>query len=119
MSSHNEIEPPHIIENKVEGLKVVLQIIAMLDHTASLPEQRPVVGMLYLKFNSEAEANDWNDSFRVLVNDHWCRKLKKSKPLHIMAISKECAKDTLDVLFAETDEVVRDMASMRFSGHKF
>lgn len=101
----------------------VLAVIEMLDEMVFGKQKynddgsaRMVTGLLYLKFSNEKEANQWNETFRVLVNHHWMNKLKKDTPLHIIAVSHQNAKDTLDVFFAETDEIVWDIASMRFGG---
>jgi hypothetical protein len=123
MSSNEKIEPPYSIYSEREGLMIIMTICDMLDEMVIGKNRynpdgsaRPVVGMLYLEFTSELKANQWNESFRVLINHHWINKLRKESPLHIIALSKKNSKNTLDVFFAESDDVVWDIASMRFEG---
>ena len=113
MSSN--IEPPKVINNKREGLEVMLDVCLGLEEMTK-NSSNPCVGMLYLKFKSEAEVDEWTKSAQTIISHHWTEKLKKPHPLHFLCVSKVCAKDTVDVFFAETHETCNEIAQMRFKG---
>jgi hypothetical protein len=117
MSAPNKIEPPHIVSTKKEGLKVIADVLNGLD--AMRQRTAPLCGLLYLKFNTETEMDDWISSFKDISNHYWRQKMRNEDDLYFICCSRENDRTLCDVFFAETLENVKTVARMRFPEMEF
>jgi len=111
-ASNSHIEPPHIISDQNEGLKVIADVLTALK--AMRNETAPLAGLLYLKFNTEAELDEWSARFKTISNHYWREKMNKKDDLCYLCVSRVDDRTTLDVFFAETEENVKAIGKLRF-----
>lgn len=116
-ASNNQIEPPKMITSKKEGVTVIAEVCCMLESMRN--ETRPLCGMLYLKFNTERELDDWGASFKTVVNHYWRNKMNKKEDLYFLCVSRQDDRTTLDLFFAETEENVKTIGKLRFPDWDF
>jgi hypothetical protein len=112
-----EIEPPFEINTTKQGLRVIAEILSMLTEMDKLEEKRPIVGMMYLKFQNEEDMDSWVSSFRNISQHFWIEKMKRSESLHYYTVCrKEGTSWLCDLFFAETKEDTDKLAKGRFPG---
>jgi hypothetical protein len=109
-ASITPLELPKIISSKKEGYEVIAELVkAIVDMKKT--SDRPCVGMLYLKFNSEPEMEEWIASFKTLMN---CKGDMK-----FLVIGRENDRTLIDMLFADSNENLKTVAKMRFPEMEF
>ena len=111
-ASSNQIEPPKMITCKNEGVRVMAEVCSLLASMRN--ETRPLCGLLYLKFNTEPELDEWIATFKTVTNKFWRQRMNKADDLYFFCVSRQDDRTTLDVFFAETEENVKMIAKMRF-----
>jgi len=110
------IEPPMVITSEEHGIDVIAQTLSTLEITRKKAKDKPVIGMMYLKFNTEKDMDTWLKKFHIVVNAFWKEKCGVQEPLHIQAVSKENDLNTVDVLFADSQDRLRLLVQKRFPG---
>jgi hypothetical protein len=118
MSSSDVIEPPRFIATKKEGLSLIANVCVGLQEGMK-NDNRPLVGLVYLKFKTEEEMDEWIATFRTITNHFWRHKMNRPDDLHFISCARENARTTVDVIFADTQENVKFAAETRFPGMKF
>jgi len=112
MSAHsNKNESPNPISSKKEGLKIIANVLCALETAGN--QTAPICGMLYLKFKTGQEMDEWCATFRYIINDYWTEKMKKPGNIHSLFVIREgeCA---CAVLFAESKEILEEISRMQF-----
>ena len=110
----NSIEPPRVIANKRDGLQVIAETINGVVQAERFASGRPCVGLLYLRFSTEEEADEWMKSFKTLLNHKWRNDLGKPEDICLSCVSKENDRNTIDVFFAPTKALIQECVRMRF-----
>lgn len=113
----SRIEPPLVIRSDDDAEKMMVKTI-MAIHKVS-KNNRPVVGMIYAKFNNASDADNYIQRLRATVNMYWLAVLKKDDPLAFVSVISDEEPDTVDFFFADSVERVQSAARMRFPGHQF
>lgn len=110
-SSTNKIEPPKVISSKKEGLKIIANVICALEAAGN--QSAPICGMLYLKFKTGSDMDEWCACFRSIIDHCWREKMKKPGNIHSLFVVREevCA---CAVLFAESKDILEEIARMQF-----
>jgi hypothetical protein len=112
----NSIEPPIVITSEEHGIDVMAQTLSTIQLSQKKAKGKPLVGMMYLKFNTQKDADKWLKQFEYIANEFWKDKCGGQEPLHIQAVSTKDALNVLDVLFAQDKETLRMLVKQRFPG---
>jgi hypothetical protein len=108
--TNEPIEPPMEIKSRKGGRKVVADMMGTFARALTESEDTPVVGMLYLRFKTEAMGDEWCAIFNTAMA-HLGLKTK--------VVSKEDDRRSFDVFVAKTDDELRTLANARFPGGGF
>jgi len=113
----SQIAPPLVIRSEDDAEKMMMKTIMAIDKVSK--NNRPVVGMIYAKFNSASDAGNHIQRLRATVNLYWLAVLKKDEPLAFISVISDEEPDTVDFFFADSVELAQQVARMRFPGHQF
>ncbi len=109
--TNEPIEPPMDIKSRKGGRKVVADMMGTFAHALSIDGgDRPVVGMLYLRFKTEAMGDEWCGLFATAM---------AHLGLRTKVVSKEDDRRSFDVFVAKTEDELRTLANARFPGGGF
>jgi hypothetical protein len=110
----NAIEPPIHIKSKDDGFKVIARCCDSLTHSRSGERaSRPMVMMLFLKFDSTDEGDEFAHTLQHIASHIWKKKLKQTKNLYFLTIHN-AYDETTDIFVAESKETAEMLAKLRF-----
>ena len=108
--TNEPIEPPMDIKSRKGGRKVVAEMMGAFANALTESDDTPVVGMLYLRFKTEAMGDEWCDLFATAM---------AHLGLRTKVVSKQDDRRSFDVFVAKTEDELRTLANARFPGGGF